>query len=616
MERNCDIVMKGGITSGIVYPAAVCEIAKTFRFKNVGGTSAGAIAAALTAAAERRRARDASDAGFDRLGQIPNWLADENRLFRLFVPNRGTRALFRTIKGLFGRSRGPAWLAKWSGLVRAFPIASLLGAVPGIVFAVAVGRTTAITAWWLLALAALLALLTIVAGITVVVVVALVRDLLGRLPGNCFGMVTGIDDADPTNEIALSTWLAQELELTAGIAPGTDPLTFGMLWDANRDTSLPGLAEKPDDPNVNLEMITTNASWGRPYNFPTTLRSFFFDPAEMRRFFPGHVVNWMIARRRPPKDAAEAVRFQAYAPRLPLPIAADLPVIVATRMSLAFPILLSAVPLWAADFSKPIPAGAPPTLEHCWFSDGGISSNFPVTLFDSALPRWPTFAIDLAPFPEWRKRDPEDESKNVMMPASNAAGRLATFARFPDVSGFLSGIFNAMQNWNDTTQAALPGYRDRIVTVFLDRDEGGLNLDMPSEVLHRLRARGAAAGTLIAQRFEAPSDLGPATGAMNWENHRWLRLRSTFQALRDYLTHFEHATSVPQAPDVTYSALIDATSGLPTKRYPLRAGDRPTVSTLSHDLAALGLRMEQTPGIDDDMPNPPGRLVVRPDLRT
>ena len=33
--RLCDIVMKGGITSGIVYPAAVREIAKAFNFKNM-----------------------------------------------------------------------------------------------------------------------------------------------------------------------------------------------------------------------------------------------------------------------------------------------------------------------------------------------------------------------------------------------------------------------------------------------------------------------------------------------------------------------------------------------------------------------------------------------------
>lgn len=39
---ECDLVMKGGITSGIVYPLAVVEISKAFRLRSIGGTSAGA----------------------------------------------------------------------------------------------------------------------------------------------------------------------------------------------------------------------------------------------------------------------------------------------------------------------------------------------------------------------------------------------------------------------------------------------------------------------------------------------------------------------------------------------------------------------------------------------
>ena len=49
--KYCDLVMKGGITSGIVYPNAVLALAKQYRLKNIGGTSAGAIAAAVCAAA-------------------------------------------------------------------------------------------------------------------------------------------------------------------------------------------------------------------------------------------------------------------------------------------------------------------------------------------------------------------------------------------------------------------------------------------------------------------------------------------------------------------------------------------------------------------------------------
>ena len=49
---ECDAIMKGGVTSGIVYPYAILEIATRYRFRSLGGTSAGAIAAAFAAAAE------------------------------------------------------------------------------------------------------------------------------------------------------------------------------------------------------------------------------------------------------------------------------------------------------------------------------------------------------------------------------------------------------------------------------------------------------------------------------------------------------------------------------------------------------------------------------------
>ena len=50
-KLECDLVMRGGITSGIVYPRAIAKLAETYNFRSIGGTSAGAIAAAGTAAA-------------------------------------------------------------------------------------------------------------------------------------------------------------------------------------------------------------------------------------------------------------------------------------------------------------------------------------------------------------------------------------------------------------------------------------------------------------------------------------------------------------------------------------------------------------------------------------
>ena len=51
-KLECDLVMRAGITSGIVYPRAIAKLAETYNFRSIGGTSAGAIAAAVTAAAQ------------------------------------------------------------------------------------------------------------------------------------------------------------------------------------------------------------------------------------------------------------------------------------------------------------------------------------------------------------------------------------------------------------------------------------------------------------------------------------------------------------------------------------------------------------------------------------
>ncbi|HTW82846.1 MAG TPA: hypothetical protein VMD91_02120 [Candidatus Sulfotelmatobacter sp.] len=619
MPRFCDIVMKGGITSGIIYPAAVVEIAKTFVFKNVGGTSAGAIAAALTAAAERCRAAGGSTAGFERIGAIPGWLMQDNRLFRLFVPSTSTASLFKILTALAGRPRfQPAVVAKWLGLLWAYPLASLLGAVPGVVLLAVVLRTQNALATWAWVIGLIVATLAVVAGITIAVAVALVRDVLRKLQANGFGIVTGVDEANRANPIALSTWLANELDRTAGIADPTIPLTFGMLWDAKRDVVADGLTQLPDDPDVNLEMITTNLTWGRPYNFPVTTRVFFFDPAELKPYFPDYVVDWMVKRSRPPATPQEAANFAHYAPKLALPLMGDLPVVFATRMSLAFPVLLSAVPLWAADFSQAQP-GVTRDLERVWFSDGGISSNFPITLFDSPLPRWPTFGISLAAFPPNHPQRP-NEAENVYMIARNSAGRLPVFNRFATVPQFLGAVFGAAQNWGDNTQSVLPGFRDRIATVFLAADEGGLNLDMPPAILERLEKRGSAAGALMVQHFENPSVLSPQRPPLppgiDWENQRWLRFRSTMGALKNYLAHYALGLRTPQAPDVPYDDLIRATEGRPTWSYPIAPGAGAAVAGLAQQAAVLADGLHTQPTLDDELPHPSPVLVLRPDLRS
>src|SRR5215213_7754645 len=137
-RRYCDIVMKGGITSGVVYPPAIVELSKTYTFKNIGGTSAGAIAAAVTAAAEHGR-QNGND-GFGVVADLPDWLgatasnSKQSNLFSLFQPQPETRPLFRVvIAGIGDKSAKPVLILL--AIIRNFPLFALLGVLPGLVLA-------------------------------------------------------------------------------------------------------------------------------------------------------------------------------------------------------------------------------------------------------------------------------------------------------------------------------------------------------------------------------------------------------------------------------------------------------------------------------------------------
>jgi hypothetical protein len=332
---------------------------------------------------------------------------------------------------------------------------------------------------------------------------------------------------------------------------------------------------------VNLEMMTTCLSHGRPYRLPFRddddvheNRQFFFRADEFDKLFPEAVVKWLKNKPRPPKDEAARVREAEYlqAGYYPLPQPCDLPVIVAVRMSLSFPVLLSAIPLHAVDFSRA--SEKDQVLERCWFSDGGISSNFPVHFFDSPLPRWPTFAITLA------GKHP-DHDPGFYLPQNNSAGteHWTRFDRDPEnpsrvipglaqLSGFLGAIMNAMQNWSDNTLARLPGFRDRTALITLSKIEGGLNLNMPPELISALSGRGKDAGAELVARFAT----GTSPSKLNWRNHRWVRLRAGLAAMEEHLLRLEHSCAEPLNNDPAYDVWMRETDNTDLPSY-LWVGD-------------------------------------------
>jgi predicted acylesterase/phospholipase RssA len=500
VERYCDIVMKGGITSGVVYPLAAVKLAETHSFRNIGGTSAGAIAAAAVAAAEYGKHSGDNPNAYREISALPDWLG--TRLASLFQPSRRMRPFFNALLSSLGDGIPRKVLAPVNG----FPLAAIVGFLLGAAFIASPCLLDAGTGmrWIVWAVGVLVVLPALVVGS----IVASAAWRLRGLADSDFGLCSGNDpDGKAARQPPLTRWLADFLDKLAGKKAEEPPLTFGDLRKLDGPDGERGL---------NLQMMTSCLSMGRPFTLPfEDGEKLWFKPEEFRRLFPQRIVNHMVATAPGPADNEG---------RLPLPHADDFPIVVATRMSLSFPVLIAAVPLHAENHIRE----DDPRIERCWFSDGGITSNFPVHLFDSPVPRWPTFAIDLAPLPPGETPS-KDQGKNVWLPKDNTEGVAEAWIGWEEKGGFgrlfafFNSIFRTAQNWIDNRQMRGPGYRDRIAHVRLTKKEGGMNLNMDRTAIERLAERGESAAAELSARF-AP--VPPEGTVLTWDNQRWLRYRA------------------------------------------------------------------------------------------
>jgi hypothetical protein len=261
-----------------------------------------------------------------------------------------------------------------------------------------------------------------------------------------------------------------------------------------------------------------------------------FDPGELAHFFPKEVLDHLIAYSRQP-DGERGELLGSLAPGNALrefPTWYALPIVVAARMSLSFPVLISVVPLWDIRYRR----NAQPELRRVLFSDGGISSNFPVHFFDATLPRRPTFAINLAGFERGEEPDPADPGSSIVEPVPATGRARETWKDIDTMFSFFVSIKDAMQNWRDNTQARLPGFRERVIHVKLASGEGGLNLAMKEEKITELSGRGAYAGDKLVELFSGPASQPPQP-TRHWDEHRWTRLRVALSSLDRLLRNVE-----------------------------------------------------------------------------
>ena len=317
---ECDIVMKGGITSGVVYPLAVVKLSNTYRFRNIGGTSAGAIAAAATAAAELGRDPNKQTQGFNLLEELPSWLqgkannAQGSRLMALFQAQPKTQRLFQLMLAALepvGKWQKVLWVC-----LKSFWPSALAGAIPGIL------------ALWLMRssdllevfVGLLLGVFVMIVGVLLAMLANLYVLVTNELPANNFGLCNGYRARahDRPRDPPLTEWLNTYLNQLAGRKVDGPPLTFTDLQNAG----------------INLLMMTSNLTHGVPHRLPFEDKKFFFDPKEFAQLFPPAVIAYLEQKNAQYEAQGSSAVNLPNGDRLwRFPSGDDLPVVVAVRPS-------------------------------------------------------------------------------------------------------------------------------------------------------------------------------------------------------------------------------------------------------------------------------------------
>lgn len=637
--RFCDLVLTGGVASGVVYPWAILELARKFRFRNLGGTSVGAMAAALAAAAEYGRRRGHKNA-FEVLRQTPIELAEEvapgrTRMLSLFQPSAAGRRLFELfVEALNVSYRNDAERsASGQGTrpdddltrdAKALPVATRLWRIAlkvldlyrirtltvAMLVMGSLGLVCLLVGWLLFGCAGLgvcganvhavagrlLLLASVLSAFAVVLLLiaacrlafGLVGDFLFGVVRNDLGLCRGksVPDDQGQSTPALVEWLNEGIQRAAGLPEHGPPLTFEELWRAPLSPGGPVPRVAADGTvefkSLNLEMFTTNVTHGRPYRLPMLDQEsrLFFDKDEWAEFFPAHVMNALMRDSLPyhPRTISDPADPINGAGKYELP-GAKLPIVVAARLSLSFPLLFSAVPLWAVDMEMRRDATVNSRqLKKCRFSDGGLSSNFPVHFFDAALPRWPTFgvwlqrrskywldqAVWLPPGPNdgrgdiWQRFERDGEADAPPNATTGSRGWLwSAFARWcgrrpdasaaggdswPQLTGFLVSAGIAAKDWGDLTAMRLPHVRRRVARMGLLHAEGALNIAMSSRrIMHMAVTYGVDAGRQFCARY-APPDVGQQPTVV-WREHLATRVSLLVGGLTEWLDGFGDAAA-------------------------------------------------------------------------
>ncbi len=387
------------------------------------------------------------------------------------------------------------------------------------------------------------------------------------LRGRLTALIDGASQVLPrrTVEPNLTDWLTQAMADLAGL-PAHEVVRFGHLWTGadyvpgDPDGAARQAAKDSRQRCINLELMSTELIRKAPYRFPLPAAAsdderLWFDPGDLDGVLPRRVIDAMTLNEQPQQVTSLTTGAPITLYRFPQPW--DLPVVFATRASLALPALFQSLRLYelrqgamrvrtefgariarnGTDLRFPISrAGEARVAQELWLTDGGVTSNFPIHMFDSPLPLWPTVGIDLGDYPAGA-----GHQDVYLLGDAQAAKHLAAPLK-QAMSSFLGAILGTSLQWRDNAQLQMPAFQARIAVVRQRTYEGGNNLFMTRQDVASLAIRGVVAGMRLRRRFASDAQ---------WQRQQWLRLRVAGQNIVDVAQRLQ--TSLREQ---TYAELV------------------------------------------------------------
>lgn len=595
----CDVIMKGGTASAIVYPPLLAGLVSSalaqedsstdaepqqdsFELRNLAGTSAGSIGAVLGAAAEYRRQKVRAGeqtgdplSGFKTLSEFPAVLDEAGGILPLFQPWAETKLVWDLLwalklgKGFKGKVCDAwqvfqphwRWLAGggilgllvarlcWlpgrgdSGGALASAALLLLAAVVCGLFKCSRLAVPVVLIWLPVALAkppgsVVLALLT---GLVLLPVCGHLYWLVVKvLPRKCYGVCPGG---------TLTNWLATEIDKVAGKEGDELPLTFHDYEHC-----------RADGESQQLRMVTTCLTQGRPYFLPFRQDVWWFDPAQLNDLMGAELVAKLVklATRDQSTDEPVTAVDRAVGPPLGDEDVVDSAArpasgCVAWQGHLLYALPTDDLPVAVGmrlSMALPGVLCAVPLWERRFerSADGaGWTPVFKQAWFTDGgvTANLPVHFFDVM-VPRWPTvtinldyATTADDPGDVYLAKSNLAGQSPRRQPLENVWQFGMGLLDTMRNWHDNTQLTAPGQRDRLATIRLSQAQGGMNLNMSLATMEQVARRSRQAATLLVQRFRTPDGVHK----LNWRNHRWIRLVTASKLLETSLGQYLQAES-------------------------------------------------------------------------